>query len=200
MKLSTPLLALALLPFIAPLPAPAQDKDKSDKAADKAVEKADKAAEKSTLPAEAKELHTYRLAYTLIEMEAGKKVGEQHYTMMVNAGSKYGMIRIGSKVPIKTGSFDSAALKQETTQFQYMDVGLSINATLSVVPNGIQVSSQVDQSAIADSASPAQPVIRQTTLTSNATLIPGGHVQLGSLDIPGSTHHLEVELTLERVN
>jgi hypothetical protein len=196
MKLSTPLLALALLPFIAPLPAHAQDKDKSDKT----VEKADKPAEKSAAPAEVKELHTYRLTYTLIEMEAGKKVGEQHYTMMVNAGSKYGMIRIGSKVPIKTGVFDPGGGKVETTQFQYMDVGLSINATLSVVPNGIQVSSQVDQSGIADSASPAQPVIRQTTLTTNATLTPGGHVQLGSLDIPGSTHHIDVELTLERVN
>jgi hypothetical protein len=193
MKLSTPLLAATLLPFLATLPTYAQDKDKSDKAADKSV--ATKA------PEATRDAHSYRLLYTLTEMESGKKVGEQHFSLVVNADYRPGTIHIGSKIPVITGSYDSGNGKEQT-QFQYIDVGLNINATLNAVPNGIQVASSVEQSSLgeATSAIAAQPVIRQTTLTSIATLIPGGHVQLGSLDIPGSTHHVDVELTLERVN
>jgi hypothetical protein len=189
MKLSTPLLALALLTFIAPLPARAQDKV-ADKAADKAVEK----------PKPVTDNHSYRLLYTLTEMDAGKKVGEQHYSMLVT-DNRPGTIRIGSKVPIRTGSYDPGNGKEQT-QFQYLDVGLNISASINFAANGIVVYSSVEQSSLGESTSaiPAQPVVRQTTLTSNATLNPGSHVQLGSLDIPGSTHHIDVELTLERVN
>ncbi len=110
MKLSSTLLALSLLPMLAPLSTYAQDKDKSDKAidksdksAEKAVDKVDKQDKAGNKAAVDYDVHSYRLIYTLTEIESGKKVGEQHYSMVVNPGSKQGNIRIGSKVPIKTG-------------------------------------------------------------------------------------------------
>ncbi len=48
-------------------------------------------------------------------------------------------------------------------------------------------------------ASDAGPVIRQTTLEGTSTLVQGKPLVLGSLDVPGSTRHQEVEVVSELV-
>jgi hypothetical protein len=58
------------------------------------------------------------------------------------------------------------------------------------------------QSSIAEDKSAADtrdPVIRQTTLEGTSTLVQGKPLVLGSLDIPGSTRHQEVEVVSELV-
>jgi hypothetical protein len=58
------------------------------------------------------------------------------------------------------------------------------------------------QSGIAEERSgigTQDPIIRQTTLEGTSTLVQGKPLVLGSLDVPGSTRHQEVEVVSELV-
>jgi type II secretory pathway component GspD/PulD (secretin) len=137
----------------------------------------------------------YRLTYTVREMDGGKKTGEQHYSMIVGAGMKADF-RQGNRVPIITGSQEAGA--SATTQFQYVDVGLSIEATF----DGSRLRSKIEQSAVSDEKSSVgaqDPVIRQTRLDGDVALPEGKATVLGSMDTPGSTRHEEIEVVAEAV-
>jgi hypothetical protein len=133
---------------------------------------------------------TYRLTYTITEMDGAKRIGSQHFSLTVNPG-KEGRISLGSKVPIATES-----------QVHYTDVGLHIMVRLKESAAGVLVDSSVEQSSVSEeqsSVGKSDPVIRQATLSNTALLTPGKPVMLGSLDIPRSTRHLDVEVVLEVV-
>ncbi len=145
---------------------------------------------------------TYRLIYTLTEMDGTKRIGVQHFGMTITSSSRSASVKLGSKVPIATGSYTSGNASAQT-QFTYLDVGLNIRAQLGVQANGkFALDSQVEQSGVAESvtiASVNEPVIRQTKLENMAQLTLDKAVMLGSLDTPGSTRHLDVEVMLELV-
>ncbi len=148
------------------------------------------------------DVHTYRVLFTLTEMEAGKRVGLQHVSMTANAGSGTATIKIGSRVPISTGSYSSGDPgKGSQLQMTYLDVGLSISVQLRELGYGIDATTKIEQSSLgeAPAATPADPVIRQTMVQNNAILSLGKPLILGSLDIPGSTRHMDIEVVLERV-
>ena len=66
----------------------------------------------------------------------------------------------------------------------------------------MRLRTKVVQSSIAEDKSGVgtrDPVIRQTTLEGTSTLVQGKPLVLGSLDIPGSTRHQEVEVLSELV-
>jgi type II secretory pathway component GspD/PulD (secretin) len=136
---------------------------------------------------------TYRLTYTIAEIDDGKRVGNQHFAVTVVSGGKT-VFKNGSKVPIVTGT--SATSKTEVT---YVDLGLNIDASLDESASGVRLRTKVERSSIAEEKATGvdDPVIRQMVIEGTAILIPGKQVTLGSLDIPGSTRHLEVEVVLE---
>lgn len=142
----------------------------------------------------------YRLTYTLTETDGGKRIGLQHYAMVVTPGQRMQM-KEGSRVPLITGSFKSTdkGTEQQTT---YLDVGLNFDQTLQEHGNGFQLRSLVEQTSIAEEKSgigPEDPVIRQTRLEGTSILPEGKAVSLGSLDVLGSTRRLDVEVTVEAV-
>lgn len=143
---------------------------------------------------------TYRLTYTLTEIDNGKRIGTQHYSLTVVAGQRT-TLKQGSRVPIATGAY---TLSTSTTQTQitYVDVGMNFDVTLDEFANGVRLRSRVEQSSIAEQTSSVtltDPVIRQTTLEGTAFLTPGEPMILGSLDIPGSTRHMDVAVEMEAV-
>jgi hypothetical protein len=143
---------------------------------------------------------TYRLTYTITELDGGKHLGTQHFAVTANPDAKDATIRLGSKVPIVTGSTNLASPAQ--TQVQYLDVGLNIDARLREVGGVILVTSKVEQSNVAEGPSTvgrSDPVIRQATLENTAVLTPGKPVMLGSLDVPDTSRHLDIEVVLEVV-
>jgi len=147
-----------------------------------------------------KPMHTYRLTYTLTELDAGKKLGLQHYTLTVNPDTHHATLKLRSKVPFCIGGCSTSGSTQSS--FTYYDIGLSIDAALTTYANGIQVETVLDKTDVADSQPEQkilQPVIREADLTNTAMLSPGKPVQLGSIDIPGSTRHFDVEVTMESV-
>jgi hypothetical protein len=144
---------------------------------------------------------TYRLTYTITEIESGKRVGVQHFAMIVTSGQR-AQLKQGSKVPIATGSYSAAGSAEAQTQFTYIDVGMNFDSTLESCGNGGRLKSKVEQLGMAEEKSgvgPQDPIVRQTMLDGTSFLVPGKPVVLGSLDIPGSTRHLDVDVMMEPV-
>jgi type II secretory pathway component GspD/PulD (secretin) len=142
----------------------------------------------------------YRLTYTITEMENGKRVGVQHLALIAFSGEKT-EFKQGSRVPVVTGTYDAGS-STSNMQVQYVDVGLGIEATLDGYADGIRLRSKIEQSSLAEEKSGVgaqDPVIRQTKLDTMATLVQGKPLVLGSLDIPGGTRHLDVEVVSELV-
>jgi hypothetical protein len=137
----------------------------------------------------------YRLTYTMTERDGAKTIGVEHFSIIVASGSRTDL-KQGSRVPVAV----SGAANSEIT---YLDVGQEIEASLDGYLDGVRLRTKVVQSGIAEDKSGAagtqDPVIRQTTLEGTSTLVQGKSLVLGSLDIPGSTRHQEVEVVSELV-
>jgi predicted secreted protein len=143
---------------------------------------------------------TYRVTYTITEIDGGKRLAPQHLALIVVAGGKT-VLKQGHKVPILTAAGASEA-SIPGTQVQYLDVGLSIEASLDGSLDSLQLRSKVEQSGLAEEKSgigAQDPVIQQTVLESLSTLVPGKPQVLGSFDVPGGTRHEEVEVVAELV-
>jgi type II secretory pathway component GspD/PulD (secretin) len=143
---------------------------------------------------------TYRLTYTITETDGGKRIGNQHFGMVVVAGQRT-VLKQGSKIPLLTGPYNNTSSQAEP-QVTYIDVGLNFDATLDEFANGVRLRTKIDQSSVAEEKSgvgPQDPVVRQTSLEGTSFLTPGKPLVLGSLDVPGSTRHQEVEVVMEAV-
>jgi type II secretory pathway component GspD/PulD (secretin) len=144
---------------------------------------------------------TYRLTYTVTELDGQKQVGVQHYSLTVNADNSNSQFKLGSRVPIATGSYGADGGLGHT-EIQYQDVGLNIAARIHEFTGGVEVYSKLEQTSVAEEQSSVglkDPVIRQAVLQNTALLTAGKPVMLGSLDVPGSTRHLDIEVVLEPV-
>lgn len=138
----------------------------------------------------------YRITYTITESDSGKKTGVQHYSLVV-AGDNKTVFKQGNRVPIVTGSFDKDN-SGANTQIQYLDVGVNIEAYVS----GVGLRTKIEQSSIADEKSNVgiqDPLVRQTMLEGISTFTPGKAITLGSIDIPGTTRHQDIEVVAELV-
>jgi hypothetical protein len=140
----------------------------------------------------------YRLTYTMTERDGAKTIGVQHFSIIVASGSKTDF-KQGSRVPISVATNAAPGSNAEIT---YIDIGQEIEASLDGYLDGVRLRTKVVQSSIAEDKAGVgtqDPVIRQTTLEGTSTLVQGKPLVLGSLDIPGSTRHQEVEVVSELV-
>jgi type II secretory pathway component GspD/PulD (secretin) len=143
---------------------------------------------------------TYRLVYTITETDDGKRIGSQHFAIIVVSGART-TFKNGSKVPVQV-SASNLGNATSKTDFTYLDVGLNIDASLDESVNGIRLRTKVERSSVAEErvvGGVDDPVIRQTVLEGTSILTPGKQVMLGSLDVPGSTRHLEMGVVVEVV-
>ena len=137
----------------------------------------------------------------MTETDNGKRVSQQHFAVIVASGSKTDF-KLGSKVPIVTGFYDTAGPGRENSQVQYEDVGFEIEASLNANLDDVKLRSKIGESSVADEKSgisAQDPIFRQTMLEGTSTLTLGKPLVLGSLDIPGTTRHQEVEVVSELV-
>jgi hypothetical protein len=138
---------------------------------------------------------SYRLTYSITELEGGKRLGVQHFSMIVTSGQRT-QVKQGSRVPIVTGS------DKDGSQVQYLDIGLNFDSTLDQYANGARLSTKVEQTSVAEERSgvgPQDPVVRQTTLANMSFLLSGKPVVLGSVDVPGSMRHLDIDVMMEPI-
>jgi hypothetical protein len=138
----------------------------------------------------------YRLTYTLKESDGGKTIGLQHFSIIVGSGSMT-VFKQGSRIPVLAQSSN-----QGENPLTYLDVGLEVEASVDGYLDGVRLRTKLVQSGIAEEKSVVgtqDPIIRQTTLEGTSTLAQGKPLVLGSLDVPGSTRHQEVEVVSELV-
>ena len=146
----------------------------------------------------------YRLTYTVIESDSGKRIGSQTFALeLVN--NQRGVLKTGSKIPVATGTFNNGSTGGinapigTQTQFTYLDVGYNFDVTLSETATGAQVKSRFEQSSVAEKTSIAgvdEPLIRQSVIEGIFFLTPNKPTNIGAIDTPGTTRHLDVEVTL----
>jgi hypothetical protein len=142
---------------------------------------------------------TYRLTYTLTETNGGKRVGTQHFAMIVVSGRKT-VLKQGNRVPLVTGSVSTSGGAQ--TQVQYLDIGLNIDASIEESADGVKLNTQVEQSSIAEDKSglgTQDPIVRQAKLEGTSILTAGKPLILGSMDIPSTAKRLDIEVVMEHV-
>jgi type II secretory pathway component GspD/PulD (secretin) len=141
---------------------------------------------------------TYRLTYTLIDLDGSKRLGDQHYSMVLVSGQR-ATLKQGNRVPVVTGAYDKE-VKAPTTQITYVDIGMNFDATIEDAPNSLRLKAKVEQSSVVEDRSSAlsqDPIIRQSLFEGSAVLTPGKPIILGSLDIAGTTRRLEIQATVE---
>ena len=144
----------------------------------------------------------YRLTYTVTEMDGSKQVGTQHFAMIMASGQETS-IKLGSKVPVATGSYSAGSNVGVQTQFTYIDVGMNFDVTLTAMGDGAMLKSSVEDSSVEPVRSNIngvqEPIVRQATLKGESFLAPGKPLMLGSLDIPGSASHLDIEVVMQQL-
>lgn len=143
----------------------------------------------------------YRLTFTLADSENGKRVGIQHISMIVAAGQRT-VLKQGDKIPVATGTYGKGNDPLQT-QFQYLDVGMNIDATLEEAPNGLQLKSKIEESSLGQPSTIAgveEPVVRQSVIEGTSRLAPGKPLTLGSVDVTGTTRHLDIEVVAEPIS
>jgi type II secretory pathway component GspD/PulD (secretin) len=144
----------------------------------------------------------YRLTFTLAESDAGKRIGVQHFSLVVVSGQRV-TLKQGSKIPIITGTSGNESNSQQT-QFQYLDIGMNFDATLDDTPNGLRLKSKVEQSSVADEhmSGPlaSEPILRQTSLEGTSAITLGKPVTIGSADVAGTTRHIDIEVVAEPIS
>ncbi len=160
-----------------------------------------------------KPIHGYRVTYTLTTTDAGKRVSLDHYAMTVDTapvqfsdGRTYsgrGTIKIGQKVPVATGSSGDEKSGIQT-QFTYLDIGINLDATVTESPTGLLIASKVEQSSVAPEpvaiGGVNEPLIRQMVITNSSTITPGKTLTVGSLDLPDTKRHIDIEVSVEPVS
>ena len=135
----------------------------------------------------------YRVTYSVSDVENGKKTGTQHYALVVASGSK-GNLKEGKRIPMVSGATGESGA--QNSQVQYIDVGVSIDASIE----GQGLKTKLELTGVADeksSAGVSDPVIQQTMLEGMSSVTGGKAVVLGSIDVPGTTRHEEIEVTTE---
>lgn len=141
---------------------------------------------------------TYRITYTLIDLDGTKRLGDQHYAMVLAPGQRT-VLKQGNKIPVVTGA-DFKNPNNPQNQIAYLDIGMNFDATLDEAPSSLRLKTKVEQSSLLEerSGTVAQdPIIRQSVFEGSANLIPGRPLTIGSLDITGSTRRIEIQVTVE---
>ena len=145
---------------------------------------------------------TYRLTFTLTDSDGGKRVGSQHFSLDAVAGQET-YLKQGTKIPVVTGTFSSADSKTGVgvqTQDTYLDVGMNIDVTVNELAHGAVLRSKIEQSSVDPATAANQdPIVRQSVISGVSTVMLDKPQQLGSLDIPNTTHKLDIEVLVEQL-
>jgi hypothetical protein len=143
------------------------------------------------------------------EFEGDKKVKSLPYTLLVREQASWSKIRMGSRVPVATGSGSS----NMPVQWQYIDVGTNIDCRASQAPDGRyrlsltmerswaegEVSSSDGKSSSTEARAGEfhQPVIRQFRSDSEVIMRGGQTLETNFATDPVSGKVIKIEVTLE---
>ncbi len=177
--------------------------------ADKLVAELDRP---SSAAAAAQQNPTYRVEFMFTELEDGKKVNTRSYAIDVvrgtsNHDASKGMFRVGSRVPVATGSFrpgsgSSGSATAVNTQFQYIDIGMNVDCRLWGSDDDLTLHSAIEVSSVStpqEVGGTSQPVVRQTKTELESAITPGKPSVIASLDEVDSPRRIEIAVTATKL-
>jgi type II secretory pathway component GspD/PulD (secretin) len=138
----------------------------------------------------------YRVTYTISDGH-----GASRHIALLLAPGKRAISKQGTRVPIMTGSYREGGGEPPNTQFQYVDVGLSAEASLEGYGDGLRLMSKIEETGVSEQKSNVglqDPIVDQSVLEAQSTVRSDKPVMLGSIDIPGGKH-MDVRVTIEVV-
>jgi len=163
--------------------------------------------EKGGAADQARAVQAFRLDFSFNELVDGKKANTRHYSLDLTSGSK-NQLKIGTRVPVATGVVGTNPLVS-STQWQYMDVGTKIWASLFPRPGGdleLQVDSEISNLDIPQSHNQnpagfadAHPVMRQLQIGGTTLLETGKPILIGTMDDPNSSRQFQLEVTVTKL-
>jgi len=148
----------------------------------------------------AKPVHAYRVDFSITELAEGKKVNTRHYSLVTNSGP-WSTLKIGTRVPVATGSFQPNAAAALVNQFQYLDVGTNIDCEVNEQGEDISLDVRSDFSNLSSDAeqhSP-QPIIRQIKINGRTITAPGKPALIGAVDDPTSNRQYQLEAVVTKL-
>ncbi|HTS68688.1 MAG TPA: hypothetical protein VMO17_06865 [Terriglobia bacterium] len=140
---------------------------------------------------------TYKVEFTVNELDNGKKINARVYSMQIRAEavprfSDMKRLRVGTRVPISTGH----------DQFQYMDVGMNIDCRLLPMTNSkVAIGTSLEYSSLGGETTPApqNPVIRNVRSDVEAIVLLDKPTVLAEMDDVASTHRYTFEVKVTKV-
>ncbi len=148
-----------------------------------------------------KPLNVYRLDFALSEFVDGKKVNTRSYRVIARE-DETNKLRSGTRYPVATATVD------KTTQFQYLDVGVSIDCRIAERGAYLELNAVVDSSDIRDAdahggRNPSigqSPVIGQMKSDIRSLIRPGTPTMLSSMEDPASRRRFQLDVTATKEN
>ena len=153
------------------------------------------------------ERRTYKLDYVIAELENGKRTGAQEYSMLVEglsdrAKSDWGRLRVGTRIPISTAGPGAGG-----GQFQYMDVGVNIDALARFLDeSSMGLTTKIEVSSVVPTAeteklrtAAGQPTMRHFRTENDVRLPFAKPVVLFTMDEPNSKRSFQVLVTANQV-
>jgi hypothetical protein len=140
---------------------------------------------------------SYKVEFTVNEMDSGKKINSRSYSMLLRAGepNKYTdwkRLRVGSRVPVT-----------EASKFQYMDVGMDIDCRLWPMGNDkVSISTIWDYSSLEGEQGhdTQNPVIRHVRSEVEAIVPMDKPTVISEVDDVASTHRYVFEVKVAKIN
>jgi hypothetical protein len=138
---------------------------------------------------------TYKLTFTVTELNDGKPVNTRTYDMVLQEGrgKAWGAIRLGNRVPVNMGEKGP----------QYLDVGLSVDAGLErpveTAPPTLDVRFELSSAVPDDQRSTtAGPVLRSVKFSGATELTVGRPILLGSGEDMNSNRRFQLAVAATR--
>jgi hypothetical protein len=135
----------------------------------------------------------YRVDFSIIELEDGKKINVRQYSTNVGIHEP-SEIRIGTRVPVDT----------KEGEFQYLDLGTNISARIQEDRSQMAL---IVHAEVSELASPEQsdkpgyrPMIRQLKIGGTTPLPLEKPTIVGRADDPGSKRQFQLEVTVTKLN
>jgi hypothetical protein len=139
----------------------------------------------------------YRIDLTVTEFEDGKKLNARHYTLHINDIGDRSLTKFGTRVPV--------ARSAQNGDFNYVDVGLSINMRIvgpRGEPNMLEMGFELSSFAIPEQAkqsAPGVPILRQVQTSDSIPVTVSKPIVVASLDDPNSTKRYQFEATITKL-
>lgn len=127
----------------------------------------------------------------------------RRYTLQVE-DSHRGTFHAGARIPVATGSSQAGSQNLVNTQWTYVDAGVNIDCTAHESAGKVTFHGNLDLSSMVKSdpsvGNAPGPTITQTKVELDTTLDLGKPTVIASIDDPATSHRLQVEVTVTRVN